>query len=185
MTSTLLPHLAAADQKARSQVLPSQLTTSQLAGHLGTQAMKAPEIARPVPLHQMPIQEVMTSPAVTVGRATTLAQAAALLTFWQVSTAPVVDEGGVLVGVVTATDLIRGVLAPASHQNDAGGVWSMRNPPTTVEQVMSWPVATVEVGDDVAFAVFLFLDPEIRCLPVTQNGCVVGVVTRQDLLGAS
>ncbi|MCC9711309.1 CBS domain-containing protein [Streptomyces sp. MNU76] len=52
-------------------------------------------------------EELMTSPALTVGSGETLAQAARTMARARVKRLPVVDAGGVLVGVVSRADLLK------------------------------------------------------------------------------
>lgn len=51
--------------------------------------------------------EIMSSPAVCVGRETTLAEIAAILTTKKIGRVPVVDARGRLEGIVSKTDMIR------------------------------------------------------------------------------
>jgi CBS domain-containing protein len=51
--------------------------------------------------------QLMTTPAVTVGAAASLAQAARIMAIYQVKRLPVVDDGGVLQGIVSRTDLLK------------------------------------------------------------------------------
>src|ERR1700676_4069237 len=55
----------------------------------------------------MNVADVMTQPAITVTPETTIAEAARLLLQHRISGLPVVDEGGVGVGVFTEGDLLR------------------------------------------------------------------------------
>lgn len=52
-------------------------------------------------------EELMTTPALTVGSGETLAQAARTMARARVKRLPVVDAGGVLVGVVSRADLLK------------------------------------------------------------------------------
>jgi CBS domain-containing protein len=51
--------------------------------------------------------EAMESPAITVGAGETVAEAARLMTELGIKRLPVVDDEGVLIGIVTRTDLVR------------------------------------------------------------------------------
>jgi CBS domain-containing protein len=54
----------------------------------------------------------MTSPAITIGPGETLTEAARTMTEKQVNRLPVVDESGMLVGIVTRADLVRAFVRP-------------------------------------------------------------------------
>lgn len=56
--------------------------------------------------------EAMTSPAITIGSEKDLYQAARLMTEHGVKRLPVVDDRGVLVGIVTRSDLVRAFARP-------------------------------------------------------------------------
>lgn len=57
--------------------------------------------------HATTAKELMTSPAITTTSRTTIADAARLAAKTRVRTLPVVDQGGVLIGIVTRGDLIK------------------------------------------------------------------------------
>lgn len=60
----------------------------------------------------MLVREVMTAPAVTLRADDTVRYAAQLLLQHRISSAPVVDDEGLLVGVVSEADLVRGRTQP-------------------------------------------------------------------------
>lgn len=57
-------------------------------------------------------RDLMTTPAITVGAAATLPQAARIMALHQVKRLPVVDPGGVLRGIVSRADLLKVFLRP-------------------------------------------------------------------------
>lgn len=98
---------------------------------------------------------------------------AALLVTRHLSTVPVVDDHRRLVGVVSDADLLHagtsGTRGRASHRR-----WQ-------VHEVMVPPVP-VRPQDDLELAVSLLSDRRVRCLPVVDDGELVGVVSRQHLM---
>ena len=90
------------------------------------------------------------------------------------SGAPVIDSGGTLVGVVSGSDLIRGLAAAAF----SGG------PADTVEQLMSKQVETVSPDADLFAIADRLQRTGLRRLPVVVDGHLVGIVTRGDLMRA-
>jgi CBS-domain-containing membrane protein len=84
----------------------------------------------------------------------------------------VVAADGVLAGIVSAADLID--IGSAGH----------RAPPSTVAEVMTPGVFTVDADADAARAARLMLERGYRSLPVTDGAEVVGIVSRGDLLRA-
>ncbi|MFD5824170.1 HPP family protein [Lentzea sp. NPDC060358] len=108
--------------------------------------------------------EALTRPLVTVGPRDFARHAAGLMDDFGLTTLPVADEG-VLLGVVTRADVVRG----------REGV-----PAPYVQQVMSQPVlvATRDTPLDALFDAMA--RHEVLCVPVLDDGRVVGVVTRSS-----
>lgn len=82
-----------------------------------------------------------------------------------------VEKGGRLVGIVTDTDVVRRAVA---DKRDLDRL--------TVEQIMSSPIATIEVSRAVQDAHDLMGDLGVRHLGVTEGGTLVGLVSVRDLL---
>jgi CBS domain-containing protein len=89
--------------------------------------------------------------------------------------APVVDAAGQLVGIVSEADLVGSPVVP--------DWWLVqREPDPTVEQIMTSPPTTMRSGDDLADVVAVMLDARIRSIPIVDDGELVGIVTRRDVL---
>jgi CBS domain-containing protein len=108
----------------------------------------------------------MVRPLVTVGPRDFARHAEGLMDDFGLSMLPVVD-GGVFLGVVTKAGCRRG-------EDDA----------PKVERVMSQPALTVGPEFDVATLFEAMTRYEVLCVPVLDNGQVVGMVTRLDVLRA-
>jgi CBS domain-containing protein len=122
-------------------------------------------------------RELMSEPVVTVRPRTPAKAAIALLAAHGFTALPVVDDGR-LVGVVTESDLLRGRVVTDARTSHAPAT----TPETTVGAVMTRDPRTVAPNTDVAKVARLMLDERLRSVPVLENGLVVGVVTRRDLL---
>ncbi|GAA2304423.1 hypothetical protein GCM10010149_62630 [Nonomuraea roseoviolacea subsp. roseoviolacea] len=130
----------------------------------------------------MLVREVMSSPVVTVGRTTSIRQAVRVLYEHDITAAPVLDDAGRLVGVVSELDLLRGEFPPdprASARPVPGGEGP---PPALVWQVMTHAVVTVSETADVTAAVDLMVGKHVKSLPVLAGHRVVGMVSRRDLM---
>jgi CBS domain-containing protein len=90
------------------------------------------------------------------------------------SGAPVVDAGGAVVGVLSKKDCLRVVFSASYHQ-DLGG---------SVAEYMSTEVETIEADMDIVEAAERFLAGPFRRFPVTENGRLVGQISRYDVLRA-
>lgn len=123
-------------------------------------------------------RDVMTSPVVALRPDTPVPAAAELLCSRGFTAAPVVDGDGCLVGIATEIDLTRSPVVP--------DWWRVqREPDPTVQEVMTRDPVTMRPQDDLAAVVHLMLGSGIRSVPIVDDdGELVGIVTRQDVLRA-
>jgi acetoin utilization protein AcuB len=110
--------------------------------------------------------------------------ARALLEKHRINQLPVL-VGGELVGIVTDRDL-RDIFPSVFEDAKGGGERPAWPDPerVTVEAVMTTNVATVAPSDHVVDAARLMRTERIGSVPVVENGQVVGILTRSDLLDA-
>ena len=113
--------------------------------------------------------DVMSRPVVSVAPAMPVRSAMVLLVENAFGALPVVDEDDRLLGVVSEGDLLRARMCGA----DVGAV---------VGDVMTSPVTTVPMSATIADLASILLDGRLRCVPVVDDGVLVGVISRSDLL---
>ena len=113
----------------------------------------------------------MTPDLVTVGPNASIEEAIETLLSKEISGLPVVDESGRLVGVITEFAL----LAVAYDQR-------VKN--HTVSQHMTRDVITVDVNDLLSRVADVCIVHRVRRVPVMQNGRLVGLIARRDVLRA-
>jgi len=101
--------------------------------------------------------------------------AIAILLHRHFSGAPVVDDHGQLLGVLSEKDCLRVFVNGAIHQS-AGGL---------VADYMSKGAVTIDPDDDIFKVADLFLKHSFRRLPVIEDGKLIGQVSRRDVLNAS
>ncbi|WP_036330742.1 CBS domain-containing protein [Microbispora sp. ATCC PTA-5024] len=131
----------------------------------------------------MLVGEVMTAPVLTVPLTSTVRQAIRLLYDQDITAAPVVDEAGRMVGIVSEMDLLRGefeagpraCLRPAALPDSPSAVG--------VEEVMSPNVRTVQENADILDVVDLMITLGMKSIPVVRDDTLVGIVSRHDLMG--
>ncbi|MET9342904.1 CBS domain-containing protein [Nonomuraea sp. NPDC003804] len=130
----------------------------------------------------MLVREVMTSPVVTVRRTDLVRRAIRLLHGHDITAAPVVDEAGRVIGIVSELDLLRGEFDPdpRAHARPVHG--SAEPPPSTVGEVMTGKVITVTENTDVTTAIELMVGQRVKSLPVIRGDALVGIVSRRDLM---
>ncbi|MFC9392988.1 CBS domain-containing protein [Streptomyces sp. NPDC057027] len=111
----------------------------------------------------------MSHPAVSVPTRTTLRNVAREMAEYGVGSV-LVTEGGALRGIVTDRDLVVHALAKGLDMDEM------------VDAVMSSPVITVSVTDDIHEAYRTFRRTGVRRLPVLDGDRIVGVLTVDDVL---
>lgn len=90
------------------------------------------------------------------------------------SGAPVVDDDGTLMGVLSKKDCLRAALN-ASYYQEWGGI---------VRDYMHSPAETMAADLDLVQATEVFLDGHYRRFPILRDGRLVGQISRADLLRA-
>ncbi len=124
------------------------------------------------------VRDFMTRSLVTLRPEVTLAAAAEELLANEISGAPVVDENGALVGLLSEFDCLRAV-ASAGYQFDD------HDDAETVAEVMVTECHTVEPGLDLFGLAHEFVRLRVRRFPVLDDGRLVGQVSRRDALRAA
>jgi predicted transcriptional regulator len=122
----------------------------------------------------MQVQEAMTTSVTAVRADTPVPIAASVLASSGRSMVPVVDATGAPVGTVTAAQL--GSTLDTSL--DRGEI----DPEAVVAAVMTHRPVTVHADDDLADVVACMLDHGLRAVPVVDDGRLVGILTRCDVL---
>jgi CBS domain-containing protein len=130
----------------------------------------------------MLVREVMTSPAVTVAPGASLKEAILLLDEHQITAMPVVDAGGRLVGVLSEADVLRDSVPSDRRVHERLVEITGPTVRLAVTDVMTHLPVSVSPEDDLAQAVALLVDTQVKSLPVVSHGCVVGVVSRRDVI---
>ena len=102
--------------------------------------------------------------------------AASVMDWKHVRHIPVEDDQGRLVGLVTHRDLLRLV---------ARGLPQGSLIPLTVRELMKPNPVTVTPTTPTLEAMNLMRSSKVGCLPVVENGCLVGLVTAHDFLAVS
>jgi CBS domain-containing protein len=130
----------------------------------------------------MLVREVMTSPAVTVGPETTLKQAIRMLDEHNITAMPVVDRAGHLVGVLSEADVLRDAVPADRRAHERLVEITGPTVQLAVTDVMTHLPVSVAPDDDVAQAVELLVDTQVKSLPVVGFGQVVGMISRRDVI---
>jgi len=124
----------------------------------------------------------MTTDVVTLHPLTSLKAAAATLADRNVASAPVVEDDGRLVGIVSELDLLAHDVPPDPLTRITPVPPDTSPLPRVVADVMTREVVTLPPVADAALFLQHMLVDRIVCIPVTVGDRVVGVVSRRDLL---
>jgi CBS domain-containing protein len=133
----------------------------------------------------MLVRDVMTSPAITVAARTSVKEGLQLLDRHHVTALPVVTPDGRLLGIVSEADLLKDAVR---HDNRAHLMphevdpFEGRGEARSIEDVMSTLSMTVAPDSDLSDAVDLMTGSAVKSLPVVEDGHVVGVVSRSDIV---
>jgi CBS domain-containing protein len=123
---------------------------------------------------------------------TTLREAAATLVAKQISGAPVCGADGRVLGVLSESDILfkehgadaeRGRVLAWLSEAVAGDLLAKQSARTAAEAMTS-PAITVEPAATVASAARTMTDRGVNRLPVVEDGRLVGILTRTDLVRA-
>lgn len=111
----------------------------------------------------MKVRDVMTRRVITVKEEQSKQQAARLLSQYRISGLPVVNDDNVLVGVVSEYDIIA-------------------KEGKTVGEIMTQGGISVGADTDLEEASHILVHERIRRLPVLDQGKVIGIVSRADIV---
>jgi acetoin utilization protein AcuB len=123
------------------------------------------------------VKDSMTREVVVLSPETTAAEALAVCRERRIRHLPVLEEGR-LVGIVSDRDL----RSAAPALGDAGRAEALQNLRTS--DVMVRDVVSARPGDPIEEAANAMWERKIGCLPVVEDGALVGILTSSDVMEA-
>jgi CBS domain-containing protein len=141
----------------------------------------------------MKVRDLMQTTVVSVRDDASLKDVAKTLADNGISGVPVVDAEGIVLGVVSETDIVAKETGHAERKR--GGLLGrlLAAPPSwdelrvearTARQAMTFPAITIEPDRPIAKAAALMTQAYVNRLPVVEDGRLVGLITRSDLVRA-
>ncbi|MEI8002940.1 MAG: CBS domain-containing protein [Methanothrix sp.] len=124
-----------------------------------------------------PVSEIMTRKVVTTRPDDPMTKIWDLMVEEDISGLPVVKDGK-LIGMITRFDMLKGT-ARISKESERRPADSMQMP---VEKFMSSPLYCVKPEDNVRTAIELMLKHDVGRMSVVDDGKLVGIVDRNDLI---
>ncbi len=125
-------------------------------------------------LRAVKVKDYMTASLVTFEPGMDVLKAVHMLVENGISGAPVVDEHGSLIGVLSERDCLYVALHAGYHEFHGG----------KVSEYMSDQVATVEADASIVDVAEMFIRDDYRRYPVVSNNRLVGQISRHDVLRA-
>lgn len=138
--------------------------------------------------------DIMTQPVISVCSEATIAEAARLMLQHQISGLPVTDSRDAVIGVVTEADLLRRaelgtehrrprwiefLIGPGRLASDYIGAHARK-----VSEVMTGTVVSVTPQEPLSEIVSLMEKRHIKRVPVVEQGRLVGIISRANLVRA-
>jgi CBS domain-containing protein len=146
---------------------------------------------------QLTVREIMTSAVITVTPETTVRELADILAKNKISGVPVVDDKGRVLGMVSEADIIlqdADLHFPYYIQFLESVIYLQsvhkfeerfrKQIGSKVSEIMTEEVVSVTSEQTVREVATLMADRSVNRLPVTENGRLVGIVTRGDIVRA-
>ena len=125
--------------------------------------------------------DLMTSFVVTVRPDATIEYAAQLMLQYRISGLPVTDSDGTVLGVVTESDLLRRA-ETGTEKRHARWVSFFIGPGRLAQEYVH--SRGRKVGEVMTERVFTVTPKHVRRVPVVDQGRLVGIVSRADVMGA-
>lgn len=142
----------------------------------------------------MTVRDVMTRPVASVQRGTPLRDVAQVLVDHSISGVPVVDTDGAVLGVVSEGDfLIKAQgrdavrhrrLARILGESGESRAQLAKLAAVNAAEAMTAPAVTIESSRPITEAAAVMTARRVNRLPVVDDGRLVGIVTRADLVRA-
>ena len=140
----------------------------------------------------MQVREVMSAPVITVGPDDSFHEIVGKLLDNDISGVPVVDEAGRLLGIVTEADLVsneaygyrrrRGLALVGDYLLGRNPAWVAKSSARRARELMSGLTFTARPDDDLRGVARRMLEQGHKRMPVVEDGRLVGIVSRHDLL---
>ncbi|MDQ1239420.1 MAG: hypothetical protein QG577_1606 [Thermodesulfobacteriota bacterium] len=141
------------------------------------------------------VADYMTKDVITVRPETSLRDLAEILATRNINGVPVVDQEGIVLGVVCESDLVNQnkplhiptVFVILDSVIPIGNPWRLqkdfeRLTATTVGDIYSKPAVSVSPDTDLTEAARLMADRKLYTLPVVEKGRLVGILGKGDVI---
>ncbi|MBO9480131.1 MULTISPECIES: CBS domain-containing protein [Gammaproteobacteria] len=125
-------------------------------------------------MRSITVEDCMTPKVVTVSPDIQVAEAIRILLQHNITAAPVVDNEGTLIGILSESDCLEGTLNGSYFSQDAG----------LVRDYMTSQVVTADPQEDIITVYQRFMTDKAHRVPVVADGNLVGILSPKDLMSA-
>ena len=127
----------------------------------------------------MIIERRMTKNPVTINPEASVVEASELMKKEKVHRLPVLDRNKNLIGVISEKDILFATPSPASSLSIHEMAYLLSK--LTVRKLMTKNPVTINRTTTVEEAARLMVDQDLSCLPVVEDGKLVGIVSKSDM----
>ena len=127
----------------------------------------------------MIIERRMTKNPVNIYPEASVVEASDLMKKEKVHRLPVLDKDKNLVGVISEKDILFATPSPASSLSIHEMAYLLSK--LTVKKIMSKNPVTISKDTPVEEAARLMVDQDLSCLPVVEDGKLIGIVSKSDM----
>ena len=126
------------------------------------------------------IKDIMTSEVFVLHATQTLELVRSLMRIKHVRHVPIVEPDNTFVGLMTHRDLLAQTISHLAEVDESEQEYLDRH--IHIMNIMKTDVLTSHPEMDVCEAIALLLENKYGCLPVVDNGKLVGIVTEADFM---
>jgi predicted transcriptional regulator len=138
----------------------------------------------------MLVKELMTKHVYTVTPDTSLKEVGKMLKEKKISGVPVINDDGVLVGIVTLTDMLRILsriyewkqMEKEESQRDLSVMFEDEKSNAKVKDIMTKDIVTLSEDDTIDDIMKLMFENKIHTIPVTKDNKLIGIIGKRDLI---
>ena len=121
-------------------------------------------------------KDLMRTDLITVSKEATVSEVIDILAEKRITGLPVVEDDMTIVGLISEKDVLQVAYRIISQSYDPA------SSKATVEKLMAKELITFSPEDNLADICQCFLDRSIRRVPVVDNGKLVGIISRKDII---
>lgn len=136
--------------------------------------------------HQGPVTagDIMSRDLVTVGPDTPTSEIAALFIRHRFTSLPVVGGSATYLGVIFQLHLIAQMQSDSESRSAPLSILRRRSTGLTARDVMESATPQAQLATPIAALLPMMADGDVDAVPVLQDGRIIGIVTRTDLISA-